>query len=139
MCEIQKSDIIETDQNVLRMFGEIMPKIYANNNAIAFSLRMSKVLIFLKSIVSPLGYLLVAISKFIDKKLAARQTKVSIEEISKALEITTPNSHPGVRVSDRPASFCSVAHHSRDSNPREQPGRAHVDPWSLPGDPGVAG
>ena len=74
--------------SLLLLFGEIMPKIYANNNAIAFSLRMSKVLIFLKSIVSPLGYLLVAISKFIDKKLAARQTKVSIEEISKALEIT---------------------------------------------------
>jgi len=74
--------------SLLVLFGEIMPKVYANNNVVAFSLRMSKVLIFLKKAVYPLSYLLVASTNFIDKKLAAQQIEISIEEISKALDIT---------------------------------------------------
>ncbi|MEC9209244.1 MAG: gliding motility-associated protein GldE [Bacteroidota bacterium] len=73
---------------LLVLFGEIMPKVYANNNVVTFSMRMSKVLIFLKNVVYPLSYLLVASTNFIDKKLAAKQIEISIEEISKALDIT---------------------------------------------------
>ena len=73
---------------MLVLFGEIMPKVYANNNPITFSMRMSKILIFLKKIFNPLSYFLVASTKFIDKKLAKNQTEVSAEEISKALDIT---------------------------------------------------
>jgi len=73
---------------LLVLFGEITPKIYANNNAVNFSLRMSKPLLFLKKLFYPLSYLLVTTTSFIDKKLAAKQTEVSVEEISKALDIT---------------------------------------------------
>ncbi len=74
--------------SLLVLFGEITPKIYANNNAVNFSLRMSKPLLFLKKLFYPLSYLLVTITSFIDKKLAAKQTEVSVEEITKALDIT---------------------------------------------------
>jgi len=74
--------------SLLVFFGEITPKIYANNNAVNFSLRMSKSLIFLKKFFSPLSYLLVTTTSFIDKKLAGKQTEVSVEEITKALDIT---------------------------------------------------
>jgi gliding motility-associated protein GldE len=73
---------------LLVLFGEIMPKVYANNNAVRFSLSMSKALIFFKKVVSPLSYLLVTSVNFIDKKLASKQIEISIEEISKALDIT---------------------------------------------------
>ena len=73
---------------LLVLLGEIMPKVYANNNAAAFSLTMSKLLIFLKKAVYPLSYLLVTSTNFIDKKLAAKQLEISVEEISKALDIT---------------------------------------------------
>lgn len=73
---------------MLVLFGEIMPKVYANNNPITFSIRMSKILIFLKKSFNPLSYFLVVSTKFIDKKLAKNQTEVSVEEISKALDIT---------------------------------------------------
>ncbi len=73
---------------LLVLFGEITPKIYANNNAVNFSLRMSKPLLFLKKLFYPLSYLLVTTTSFIDKKLAAKQTEVSVEEITKALDIT---------------------------------------------------
>ena len=74
--------------SLLLLFGEIMPKVYANNSPISFSLRMSKVLMFCKRAVYPLSYLLVTSTNFIDKKLAAKQMEISIEEISKALDIT---------------------------------------------------
>ena len=64
-----------------------MPKVYANNNAVAFSLMTNKVLISLKKAVYPLSYLLLASTNFINKKLVSKQTPISIEEISKALDI----------------------------------------------------
>ena len=73
---------------LLLLFGEIMPKVYANNKAAAFSLRMSKALIFFKKAVYPLSYLLVTSINLIDKKLAAKQIQISAEEMSKALDIT---------------------------------------------------
>jgi gliding motility-associated protein GldE len=74
--------------SLLVLLGEIMPKVYANNNSVTFSLRMSKVLIFFKKLVYPLTYLLVTFTNLIDKKIAAKQIEISIEEISKALDIT---------------------------------------------------
>ena len=83
--------------SLLVLFGEIMPKVYANYNPVSFSLRMSKSLIFLKKVVYPLSYLLVTSINFIDKKLAAKQIEISVEEISKALDITEHESKEGER------------------------------------------
>ncbi len=74
--------------SLLVLLGEIMPKVYANNNPVKFSLRMSKTLTLLKRVVYPLSYLLVKFTNLIDKKLAAKQIEISAEEISKALDIT---------------------------------------------------
>jgi len=73
---------------LLLLFGEIMPKVYANNKSVSFSLKMCKILLILKKIVSPLSYLLVTFLNITEKKLAAQQIEVSVEEISKALDIT---------------------------------------------------
>ena len=45
--------------SLLVLFGEIMPKVYANNNAISFSLKMSRPLVVLKNFFNPLSSLLV--------------------------------------------------------------------------------
>jgi putative hemolysin len=74
--------------SLLVLFGEITPKVYANKNAKQFSSNMAKPLIFLQKIFYPLSYLLVTTTNFIDKRLAQKQTEVSIEEITKALDIT---------------------------------------------------
>ena len=73
---------------LLVLFGEITPKVYANQKAKEFSLNMVKPLLFLQKLFSPLSYLLVSFTDFIDKRLAQRQTEVSFEEITKALDIT---------------------------------------------------
>ena len=49
---------------------------------------MAKSLLFLQKVFYPLSYLLVTTTNFIDKRLAQKQTEVSIEEITKALDIT---------------------------------------------------
>ncbi len=73
---------------LLVLFGEITPKVYANQNAKQFSFRMLKPLLFMQKIFYPLSYLLVTTTNFIDKRLAQKQTAVSVEEISKALDLT---------------------------------------------------
>ena len=78
--------------SLLLLFGEIMPKVYANNNSTEFSLRMSKPLIFLKNFFSPLSYLLVKSKNFIDNKLSKKHLEISAAEISKALDITEDQS-----------------------------------------------
>ena len=44
--------------SLLVLFGEITPKVYANQNAKQFSLNMAKPLLFLQKVFYPLGYLL---------------------------------------------------------------------------------
>ncbi len=73
---------------LLVLFGEITPKVYANQNAKQFSLNMAKPLIFLTKVLYPISYLLVTTTNFIDKRLEQKQTEASIEEITKALDIT---------------------------------------------------
>ena len=82
---------------LLLLFGEILPKVYANNNAVAFSNRMSKLLVFLNKLVYPISFLLLNITKFIDAQLKARQEKISVEDISKALDITEHESKENER------------------------------------------
>ena len=82
---------------LLLLFGEILPKVYANNNAVAFSNRMSKLLVFLNKLVYPISFLLLNITKFIDSQLKARQEKISVEDISKALDITEHESKENER------------------------------------------
>lgn len=74
--------------SLLVLFGEITPKVYANQNAKQFSSAISKPLSFLQKVFYPLSYILISTTNFIDKRLAQKQTEVSVEEISKALDIT---------------------------------------------------
>ena len=74
--------------SVLVLFGEITPKIYANNNACKFSLLMVRKLNFIKKLFSPFSYVLVSATNFIDRKVAKRYSSASIEDISKALDLT---------------------------------------------------
>ena len=83
--------------SLLLLFGEILPKVYANNNAISFSKRMSKLLFFFNKLVYPMSYLLVNMTKFIDTQLKGRQKKISVEDLSKALDITEHESKEGER------------------------------------------
>ena len=63
----------------LVLFGEITPKVYANQNAKQFSLNMAKPLIFLTKVFYPLSYLLVTTTNF--KIYSIKNTKLELNSI----------------------------------------------------------
>ena len=79
--------------SILVLLGEITPKVYANKNALLFSRMMSVPLMFLTKILYPFSFLLLKTTSLIDRKIRNRGTEASIEEISKALDLTEENSN----------------------------------------------
>ncbi len=73
---------------VLLLFGEILPKIYANKNALGFSQLMSKPMLFLRRIFGFLSKFLMATSSIIDKKVDKKGLPLSVDDLSHVLELT---------------------------------------------------
>ena len=74
---------------LILIFGEILPKVYANRNAQAFSLRMAPIIQFLDRfilfwITSPMS----RTTAFLEKKLGDKKNKISVDQLSQALELT---------------------------------------------------
>ncbi len=76
----------------LVFFGEITPKIYANNNAGRFSVFMATPLYIIQKITYPIGSLLMLTTDFIDRRVMHKQAEASVEDISKALDLTEKQS-----------------------------------------------
>jgi gliding motility-associated protein GldE len=74
---------------LLLLFGEVLPKVYANNNAIRFVNFISLPLSFLDKLFKPLSSLLVVSSKIIDRKLKTKGHQLSVDDLSNALELTS--------------------------------------------------
>jgi gliding motility-associated protein GldE len=69
-------------------FGEIIPKVYANSNNVAFAGMTSRLMILAESLFSPLSWVLLSFSKVVEKRIERKNYDISKEEIHKALEIT---------------------------------------------------
>ncbi len=72
----------------LLLFGEIVPKIYANEEAGKFSLMMAYPLYYLRLFFYPLSELLVSATSFIDRRITKMAYQLSVDELSHALDIT---------------------------------------------------
>ena len=71
-------------------FGEIVPKIYANQQRIAFARRTSGLLTLASKLVKPLSWLLVNLTSVIERRIEKKAYDASsIEEVHQALEMTT--------------------------------------------------
>lgn len=70
-------------------YGEIVPKVYANQNNLSFAARMSLPLNFASKIVKPLSWVLMNLSNIIEKRVAQKGFSISVEELHQALEITS--------------------------------------------------
>lgn len=73
---------------LILLFGEIMPKIYASQNAVGFSGFMAIPLKYLKSILNPFNVILVRSTSIIDKRLVKKTSNISKDELSEAIDIT---------------------------------------------------
>ncbi|MEN8249391.1 MAG: gliding motility-associated protein GldE [Bacteroidota bacterium] len=70
--------------------GEIVPKIYANQQRISFARKTSGFIFLASRIVKPLSWLLVNLTSVVEKRLEKRAyDSSSMEEVHQALEMTT--------------------------------------------------
>jgi gliding motility-associated protein GldE len=77
---------------LLLLFGEIMPKIYATQNALPFARKVASIFPFLLKLFSPFSYLLMSSTKIVNKRVSKYQkTNISVSELSHALELTGEN------------------------------------------------
>ncbi len=74
---------------LILMFGEILPKIYANRNRIAFAHLMAVPLRFLDWLFSPLSTPMRSATLFLQEKLGRQKSNLSVGHLSQALELTS--------------------------------------------------
>ena len=74
---------------LLLLFGEIMPKIYAQKNSVRFVRFSASVLSGLERFCRPFSKILVNSTSVINKALAKKKYDISVDELSKALELTS--------------------------------------------------
>lgn len=70
-------------------FGEIIPKIYANQKGLAVARLSSKILVASMKIVRPLAWVLISMTSIVEKRIKKKGYSGSIEEVNHALELST--------------------------------------------------
>ena len=95
LISIENSQVLEFVLQVvlitffLLLFGEIIPKVYATHFALGFAKFMALPLQTLEKIFRPINFILISSTSFVNKKLQKHHKKISMDEISQALELTS--------------------------------------------------
>ena len=79
---------------LILLFGEIMPKIYANQKQIEFASMMGRPLKFLVWVFYPLSSVLMVTTRMVDKKLANQGQNISMSDLSDAIDLTVEKGSP---------------------------------------------
>jgi len=74
---------------LILLFGEILPKLFANQYALRFAQIMSYPLIVLEGLMTPLSVLLIRSTSFVKKRLIIRGDNISMNDLSDALDLTS--------------------------------------------------
>jgi putative hemolysin len=74
---------------LLLLFGEIMPKIYATRNHMAFALLMAYPLVVIEKIFRPITAFLIFSSSFVKNRTGHKGSNISMSDLSDALELTS--------------------------------------------------
>ena len=73
---------------IILLFGEVIPKVYANSYNVRFSKIMALPISILKIIFNPLSNLLISSTSIIDKKIDKKIELLNSEELKHALDLT---------------------------------------------------
>ncbi len=73
---------------IILLFGEVIPKVYANNYSITFSKFMSSPISFLKFLFKPVTRILISSTSLIDKKFDKKNEQFKPDELEHALNLT---------------------------------------------------
>lgn len=74
---------------LILMFGEILPKIYANRNSVQFSNFMAAPLKVFDFLFTPLSTPMRSATLFLQEKLGRQKSNLSVDHLSQALELTS--------------------------------------------------
>lgn len=74
---------------LILMFGEVLPKVYATRNALNFAAFMAVPLKILNAVLSFISLPLMNLTSIVEKKLSKKQSNLSVEKLSQALELTS--------------------------------------------------
>ncbi len=69
--------------------GEIVPKVYANQNNMAFAKRTADLLSVSLRIFQPLAWLLIKVSNIIERRIERKGYEVSVDDLNQALDLAT--------------------------------------------------
>lgn len=70
-------------------FGEIVPKVYANQANTRFALALARPITFFTRLLKPFSLFLIAFSNLIEKRVQQKGYSLSVDELNQALEMTT--------------------------------------------------
>ncbi len=76
---------------LILLFGEVLPKIYASRNSLKFSAFIIVPLSFLDKLLSPISIPMRNISNVLHNKLGNQKSNISVNQLSQALELTSPD------------------------------------------------
>lgn len=75
--------------SVILIFGEILPKIYANRNALTFSTKIAPMIRFLdRFLLFWITYPMSQTSSFLESRLGDKKNQLSVDQLSQALDLT---------------------------------------------------
>lgn len=74
---------------LILLFGEVLPKVYASRNNIAFSKWIVTPLTVLDTILSPISFPMRRITDYLQDKLGQQKANISVDQLSQALELTS--------------------------------------------------
>ena len=74
---------------LILLFGEVLPKVYANRNNLKFAKFIAQPLYVLDKLLSPVSLPMRAITIYLHEKLGKQKSNFSIDQLSQALELTS--------------------------------------------------
>ena len=74
---------------ILLLFGEILPKLYANLYASRFAQFMAYPLKFFEKLFYPISSILIYSTSMVNRRLARKKQNISMDDLSEALELTS--------------------------------------------------
>lgn len=79
---------------LILLFGEVIPKVFANQYAMTVARFMAIPLSVLQKFLYPLGSILVKSTAFLDKRIKGKTQSISVEDLSNAIDLTITSDMP---------------------------------------------
>ncbi|MEK6616247.1 MAG: gliding motility-associated protein GldE, partial [Bacteroidota bacterium] len=79
---------------LILLFGEVIPKVFANQHSMNVARFMAFPISFLEKLLYPLSFLLIKSTAFLDEKVKNKTQHISVEDLSHAFDLTISSDMP---------------------------------------------